>query len=402
VQPHDETNIRLDRDRHSDVLDFGAPPRQPGRWRRWPLPVVLALAVVVAGVIAFRSRGDEPSAAPSPSAGTLSATPSTSVSAQASSDGRPVTSGIGHPLLGVSAGWELFLRSDTEVIRIEMAAGRITHTPIPALTSSGSVWFLAVPDGALVRPLDNVAGYLVKDGSTAAPLTGALAASGPALPGPQPGTLWVFAAANSGPGRLQLVNSLGADMGQTLSLPTSMENGPYSDGSGNILFSGVGGVYALGPNGAQRISTGKLVAAGPTRWLTEECDDRAQCALVAINKSSGARHALPVADMPNFFFPGIVSPDGRYAVVVEHPSDTQKSVATIIDLTRGERLSRSLSINPRYEEGGELAWSPDSRWLLAIGDDSAVHAIDVAANTMVDLGINLPPVYQLAVRPPRG
>jgi hypothetical protein len=101
---------------------------------------------------------------------------------------------VGHPLLGVRAGWQLFglARGRSypwpgEVVRIQLAAGRITETRFPALLSTGPVTLLAGRHQAIVRPLDYVPGYLVPDGARSVPLRGALQNGGIVSPGPRPG-----------------------------------------------------------------------------------------------------------------------------------------------------------------------------------------------------------------------
>jgi hypothetical protein len=394
VHPRREPEIRLD----PDVVEFGAPPRTPVPWRRWALPAAVVLLLAVAGVVAIQSRGDAPSVAASATPSAPSPTPTATVSPLNWTDSRPVTIEVGHPLLGVTAGWELFARSETEVVRVELAAGRITRTPVPQLNSGGPVSFLALPDSVIVRPLDNVVGYLIRDGAPTANLAGALGFGGPALPGPQPGTVWVPTTADSD--RLLLVNADGAVVGPTLTLPTTANGFPYADGSGNVLFSGVGGVYRLSQAGTQRISTGRLVAAGATRWLTDECDDRAQCSLVVIDKSSGARRALTGAPIPAPYALGAISPDGRFAAVVGQVGAGGNSSVSILDLVNGAPLPPAVSVNPRNDQSTEMAWSPDSRWLFFVDEAGRVRVLD-PGHDVLDLGVTLPSAQQLTVRPAR-
>src|SRR5258707_3165037 len=98
---------------------------------------------------------------------------------------------LGHPLLGVGAGWELFGRGSGVVVRIQFARGRITRTALPALQSNGPVSFVTDAEGALVRPIDFVTGYLIPDGQPARVAPGAFGAGRPAFPGPDPRHLWV-------------------------------------------------------------------------------------------------------------------------------------------------------------------------------------------------------------------
>ena len=91
----------------------------------------------------------------------------------------------GHRLLGVTAGWELFARGPNELLRIQLAQGRITQTYVPPLeTASPDVAFVIGAHEAVIRPSDLVPGYVVPDGGQARPLTGVLSDGGPLVPGP--------------------------------------------------------------------------------------------------------------------------------------------------------------------------------------------------------------------------
>ena len=92
---------------------------------------------------------------------------------------------VGHRLLGVTGGWELFARGPDDLLRIQLAQGRITWTYVPPLeTASPEVAFVVGAHEAVIRPSDFVPGYVVPDGGQARPLTGVLADGGPLVPGP--------------------------------------------------------------------------------------------------------------------------------------------------------------------------------------------------------------------------
>ncbi len=46
-----------------------------------------------------------------------------------------------------------------------------------------------------------------------------------------------------------------------------------------------------------------------------------------------------------------------------------------------------------------MAWSPDGRWLFVAGADGRLCPIDATTGQVHDLGVTLPPVTQVAVRP---
>ena len=58
---------------------------------------------------------------------------------------------VWHPLLAVRAAWELFGLGPGQVVRIQLARGRITWTAFPGLLSSGPVTLLAGPHQARRR-----------------------------------------------------------------------------------------------------------------------------------------------------------------------------------------------------------------------------------------------------------
>src|SRR5258707_1016837 len=149
--------------------------------------------------------------------------------------------GVGHPLLGVRAGWELFGLGPSQVVRIQLARARITRTAFPGLQSSGPVTLLAGPHQAIVRPLDYVPGYLIPDGRTARPLRGALTSGGVVLPGPRPGAFWM----ESGDGAhlsMLLVGPDGKSLGPAVLTPM-LSGWPFPGGRGDLMVQRRAAMY---------------------------------------------------------------------------------------------------------------------------------------------------------------
>ena len=173
---------------------------------------------------------------------------------------------LGHPLLGATAGWELFGRGDGVLVRIQPAAGQITRTTIPGLLSGGPVFMLAGSDRVVIRPLDNVPGYLVADGKPARQLA-PLLNQGPILPGPAPNQMWVQPTDDHEP-VMALTTLAGVRLATFIRIP--LDSSAYDatpDGAGYLLFSGIGGVYDARPEGLRRISTGRCWrSAPPAGW----------------------------------------------------------------------------------------------------------------------------------------
>ena len=373
------------------------PTRQ--RWPRWtPIVLLVIVALVVTAVISKRHHA-------SPSAATTSRPPASthsSSSAPAPSHTRTpppvVVTDVGHPLLGVSAGWELFGRGSDSVVDIKLATGRIVRTSVPGLGSGGGVSFVVGADRAIVRPLGFVPGYVVPDGKPVAELRSALDQGGQALPGPDLNHVWVESGI-PGPDSMKLTDLDGKPTG--VSIPIPQEFGDVvADGTGYLVVSGVGGAYEARPDGLHRITTGRVLAIGPTRWLTYECDEFAQCKAVAVDRAGGARQVLGgnrylgAAD-------GVISPDGSTAALLLFDPAASGSLSLhLVDLHSGADHRISLTVaadNP----GGHVVWSPDSRWVFVSSIGEQVSAVDAHDRSVHDLGVHLPPVSQLAIRPAR-
>lgn len=393
-----------------EFLDIGAKRRvvdllrtRRGRWLG-----LLAAGLIAAGAFAVVSAGGKSSGGPSHAA----SAPATSISAPytpptpAPSTGPPVeVIRVGPPLLGIHAGWELFGRGDGTVVRIEFARGRVTTTTVPTLASTGPVSFIAVAGAALIRPIDLVPGYLIPDGRPARPLSGVLGQGGPVFPGPDPNHVWVQAGDTSN--RMTLVGLDGRSAGMSLRVPGGMSSlSALPDQTGYLAFLGDAGVFDVRPGRTSRITTGTLLAIGPTRWLVSECHTHAHCATVLVNRSSGARRDLPI-HVGEAAQPGVISPDGTLAAVLVKSPMNQLEILnltadTVLPLPFGIDLSK---VNPQ-----QMIWSPDSRWLFTIDSDDDLYAINAKTGGITDLSVEsldypgfvLPPLSQLAIRTTAG
>ena len=342
----------------------------------------MSLAVVLVAVGLGRVGPVEPVRAPVPT--TLPTTPSPVGSPPAVA---VVT--LGHSLLGVTGRWELFARGAEEVVRIEPAGGRITRTAVPALLSGAPVAFVVTPDRAVVRSIDQVPGYVVLDGRTVRPLPAALGGGGAAFPGPTPDTVWVQ-------GNATMVLRDVAD-GRIRAFVPVPESTPEvaGDGAGGLVFRATGGVYAATPTGLRRITTGALLAVGPSRWVTLECDAIHRCRPYAIDRTTGARRAVPAAlaaDVPR----GVVAPNGRFAAMFGLRRDGTP-VPYLLDLATGVSRPLGVSIDQPVEDA--LVWSPDSRWLFTTATTGMITAVDPATAVPTEVGVALTSPFQLAVRP---
>jgi hypothetical protein len=342
---------------------------------------------------------------PSAPASTVSpsATPSTSfvdpptVSPNARPAGiiaAPKVLSVGHPLLNVPADWELFAQGLGVVVRIQLALGRITTTPVPSLTSDGPATLLVGSDRVLLPSLDDATGYVVRDGKRAAELPRALQHRYEMLPGPDQRHVWINPTTGDTSG-LALVNLDGKPTGVTIDVPAdgSVQG---SDGAGYALLTGIGGIYDARPGSVHRITTGPLVASGPTRWLAVECDDKLFCADVVIDRKTRARHTLAAAVRyiePNT---GTISPDGRTAALVVPSDGISSSSIQLLDLVTGAvRLTDVVPPSSETQLIRRFVWSPDSRWLFTIDAGGRVIVVNRDSGRATRLGAHLVSLTQL-------
>jgi len=340
------------------------------------------LAVVLVAVGLGHAGPTEPVRAPAPT--TLPPSPAASAPPVA-----VVT--LGHSLLGVTAGWELFARGADTVVRIELARGRITQTAVPPLLSGAPVSFVVSADRAMVRSLDQVAGYVVPDRGPVRPLPAALGGGGLAFPGPAD-TVWVQA------GSAMVLRQVADGRARALVPVPEATAEVAGDGAGGLVVRATGGVYAATPAGLRRITTGALLAVGPDRWVTLECDATHRCRPYVVDRATGARRAVPAAlaaDVPR----GVVAPDGRTAAMFRLRRDGTP-VPYLLDLVSG--ASRALGVS--VDQPGEdcVVWSPDSRWLFTTASTGMITAVDPATAVATEVGVALTTPTQLALRPGHG
>lgn len=374
-------------DGQADVLEFGR-DRRRGRW--WS-GVPLVCVVLAAGLVVFvRAAGHQDrsgiGAVPGPPVRVISA---------------------GHRLLGVRAGWLLFARGPDDLLRIELARGRVTWTYVPPLgTASPAVAFVVGAHEAVIRPFDLVPGYVVPDGGRARLLTGPLGGSGPLVPGP-PGTqtAWVTAGPPTSPW-LSLVTLSGSWPGPRIRFPPGGPQLPataVSDGRGDVLVTSASStVYDAGP-GWDRAVPGTIIAVGPASWLTVTCGALYRhCRYQVIDTASGTRRLLPGAAFEDPYYvgwppAGVIAPDGSTAAVPETGLGGATTVH-LISLRTGITKDLSVLIGVPSSTRESMAWSPDSRWLFVATASGELVAVNARSDQARPLAVNLPPVDQVAIR----
>jgi hypothetical protein len=386
-----------------DWLDLGPDhdlggPRHAGGWRWWYL---LVAAMVLAALLLTRNQrvaprltGSDP--AGSTQAGSLSAARTLpEPHSPPRHTGSVTVTEAGRPLLAVPADWELFGQGPGVIVRMELGRGRVTRTSVPDLGSAGPIFFVVGSDRVIVHPMDFVAGYVVYDGKLATQLPPALDQADSVLPGPDPRHVWAETQAGTA-SALSLLTVDGSPAGIQIPIPPDATV-QASDRAGYALMFGIGGMYDARPDGLHRVTGGTLLAVGPTRWLTVECDERYHCASIVTDRRDGARQVLRTPLDAYEQNSGAISPDGRIAALLQHNGAGATNVH-LLNLVTGADLVTGVRTDSDQTVGGRtFVWSPDSRWLFVTTGTGRVLAINRTGRaTALDLRVG--PIHQLALR----
>jgi hypothetical protein len=375
----------------------GRPEEEASRARRRPsfLAVLLGLVVVAIAVVAWVNHSDasRPTSTPTPP----SSTPSASASGRSATDTSPLptrigaqppaTSSLGGAPLGRTAPWDLFILRTDELVRIEMATGRMTSTPMQL--PEGSV-LIPFSDRVLAQDVYDGTGRVVgEDGRDRA------AAGFPAgflAPVPGKDRVW-WAPTDCCAGAP--VEQRGADgrvvAGTAVALPPDMWPGSIrSDGDDALVVDGTDGAYRLDGSGLRRITTGVVLGAARRGWVVNECDDAHVCRLALVDRAGYARHDLG----PGLVSPlgGSMDPTGHLAVVIEN-RDTG-NVSFLVDLDTGVR-TQVAGVSPVTgpSDAAPVVWSPGSRWFVVSDAAVGVVAVEAATGHLTSLlGGNAPPL----------
>lgn len=383
--------------------------RPSGSFIAGALVVVVAVAVVLGTHRQSDQLAHKPSTSPSTTAHDASNTTSPSgvattvdlATTALSTSPVPVreTVDVGAAVVGTHTGTELVIFGSDTLVRLDLDTGHRVITSAP--TSSGGPTVL-IPglSSVLLRPLDQVPGYVVPDDSVPLLADPPLDKGGKdVFPGPATGLVWLARgdAVNDATGLDLYSFEGGVHQAPLKSVPTPDLQAWGPDGTGQVVLTGVGGAYAAGIDGLSRITTGDVFAAGPTMWLVRECDDHHVCTISTIDRSTGARAKLdtltPFAN--ETAISGEISPDGRTAAInLDDPSrydDPSKFV--VVDLRSGVVTSL-----PVHLTGVRPVWTLDSRYIFLV-DSGAVTAFDRENGTSRPISIGGNSVLALAVRP---
>ncbi len=379
----DETGHLADGERLQagpEELLGGHPSRRAPRWWLWLIPA--AIAAIVIGVVAQRGK---------PAATPASRTPTGAAPAPSSASPVLVIPFALSELLGETGGWELFGRGPDSVVRLQIAEDRITRTTGIGLGSGGPVAFVVGSSEALIRPLDDVPGYAIPDGQPARELRAGLRAGEFVLPGPDPDHVWLRDRAS-----MTLVGLDGGPSDTSIPVPAGFSPYPVADGAGYLLLAKTDGraVYDARPGSLRRLTTGVVLAIGPTRWLIRECASTHRCTTTTVEQATGARHVL--RDMYGYENgpAGLISPDGAVAAMTDPVTGT----VHLISLANGVDRPLDVTVDTRIADG-TMVWSPDSRWLFVADKYGDLAAVERRTGQTRHFGTVLPELSQLAIRP---
>lgn len=379
------------RESGTESVQFGSSGGPGTRW--WILAVGLLLAAVVAVLVIPHGTAPDASSRRSPAASSASdGSTASDAGAVQGPAAEPNLSRIEVSWLHAKSDWTLFIRTDESVLAVRPRADRLRITAVPALQSSGPVSFVVRRGEVLIRPLDNVAAYVIPDGQPAR--RSGLPMGGLVYPGPLPDQLWI----PDGDRKFDLVRLDGSRSGSTITIPHTVDDPlPRPDGSGHLLFIGAGGIYRADAEGIHRLSAGQVIATGPNRIVMVECHSRVLCHPSVYDQRTGAKRVVPTVLPPiAAIADGVISPDGHWMAFA---SGTDQPLVRLVDLRTGHQQVVSARIDGSVSGDQAIAWSPDSRWIFIAGLNGTVTAANASTGAERTLHLGLEEVQQVAVRP---
>ena len=226
------------------------------------------------------------------------------------------------------------------------------------------------------------------------PLSGVFATEGVKLPGLIDGTIWVPApelgTSRSGVAyRLVTSDGLPVD-GATIDLPEAELIG--SDGHGGLVVARGGDVFVVSVDGAERLSSGELIAIAADTAYVRECTEVTACDVTRIDRRTGVRSSsdggidaddLTTASTVRGTALGTsVSPDGDVLLVQltnVSPEGTTDTSWFFADTTT-QRLTAIDDLQPDQP----VIWSADSSFAAVLADTNLL-VFDRAAGELVPL-----------------
>ena len=355
--------------------------------------LLVALAALVAGGVvwvAARSSGEGEAVASTVWAAT--STVSARVVPNSSAPTAPATTVVVDTALPSASGVVLFAHSfePDAVLRIEVDRGAVVTTAVGPVMSTAPAFLAVGPSVAVVRPYDNVRGYVVADSGAVSEPSGLLGG----------GTFMTCSDGRRDRVWLDRGTLVQVDYRGLLTAQIGGADRPSAigcDGAGEMLYRIGNNTLVTGDGPPTPITSNTLVAAGPRTFLVRDCAAAAACSLTVVDRPTGERRSLTLdfALTTPQSFPvqpegrlGSISPDGHSALLFRAQSEP-----VFVDLASGAAQG-GIPIVGVFQS---LVWSTDSRYLFFIGGGYKLWAFDRETRNLKPLGINN--VLALASRP---
>jgi len=260
---------------------------------------------------------------------------------------------------------------------------------------NGTLVLTASGDAIVVLPDEGAPGFTTTpDDDTV--LGPPFAGGGVMLPGPTSDTIWVPDTTGDeldADVRYRLWRLDGSPVddpgGTVVDVPDSVLLG--SDGLGALVIQRGGDVFVVGADGAERLTSGELLAIGPSAAFVRECDADVACRVERIERSTGERTQIdtlgtsvdrfrPVSDGQGAALGTTVSPDGDAFVTtvpVDRDGDTPIPRAAVFDVA-----TQTTTVVDGQIEGQPVIWNRASTFAaLLVGSELTVY--DRAAGRLV-------------------
>lgn len=293
------------------------------------------------------------------------------------------------------------LGSGRRVISLDLETGALDTRVIDSQPFGPPTLF--VGEGWLLLPSwdDDLASTLIPD--DAAPESVELGPAWRLLTAPESGVIW-RADAELFSDVIGVAEQIGLD-GARLGVSVELPSAPLvADPAGGLVVQVPGGVFQVEPEGATRITPGRLVAIGADHALSHECDDQLICDYGIVDRATGMRSALLLGEalgeqpfLGTTWTPtsgSAFSPDGA-SVAVEWIGTVNgfRAALVVLDLETGAVTEVAATIG-----AVPYAWSPDGRVLFYVHGGS-LKALDIDTGEANSVVRGLVAVETFALRP---
>jgi len=168
------------------------------------------------------------------------------------------------------------------------------------------------------------------------------------------------------------------------------------DFDGRLLREDTGGVYSVGPDGTDLITTGTVLATGPNHLLLRECDNQRSCRMVSVGRD-GERIEWP-DDVPDTVIPQAIaglSPGGDALLVIGRRVSVDVPTSLQI-LELADATLQPLEELPFFE--GFASWDTNGAGVFAA--DAQLLYFDRFTGEAVVVSEDLPPLRSVRTRRP--